>query len=101
MKTVIHLVIIISIILTLAPAVLADEDHIDARRLSEAGEILAFEEIIRNIRRDYPGTIIEVELEWINEQIVYEIEILNKQGYVNKIYLDARTADVLDIENDH
>ena len=42
---------------------LADDDHIEARRLLDAGEILPLESILKNVREKFPGKILEVKLE--------------------------------------
>ena len=80
--------------------VLADNDHDEARRLHESGEILPLELILQNVRRTHPGKVLEVELEREDGRIVYELEILGKDGIVKEIYLDARTGELLSDRED-
>ncbi len=77
------------------PMVLADDDHIEARRLSDSGEILPLEVLLKNVRQAHPGKLLEVELDKKDDRIVYEVEILGKDGVVREIYIDARTGNLL------
>lgn len=74
---------------------MADDDHVEAKRLLDSGEILSLEVILKNVRQIYPGKILEVELEKEDEQIVYEIEILDGNGVIKEIYIDAKTGKLL------
>ncbi len=71
----------------------ADYDHNEIKRLRDAGEILPLETIIDNYReRHRGGRIIEVELEFVENRYVYEIEILDDDGTVQELEYDARTG---------
>ena len=74
---------------------LADDDHIEAKRLLDAGEILPLEVILKNVRQVHPGRILEVELDKEDGRIVYEVEILGKDGVVKEVYINALTGEVL------
>lgn len=95
-----------SFILTLIVAlgystyVSADDDYIEARQLHDAGKILPLESILERLRKNNPGKILEIELEKENGKIVYEIEILDKNGFVKEIYINAETGDILKIKED-
>ena len=78
----------------------ADDDYSEARQLRESGEILPLEVILKKLRLIHPGKILEVELEKEHGKIVYEIEILGKDGVVREIYMDARSGDLLSSEKD-
>lgn len=73
----------------------ADDDHIEARRLLDAGEIMPLESILKNVREKFPGNILEVKLESKNRDIVYEVEVLGDDGVVKEVYIDARSGEVL------
>jgi uncharacterized membrane protein YkoI len=81
-------------------AAAADEDHALARRLHEAGEIRSLEEISARARAAKPGEILETELEQSAGRYLYEVEILDAQGQVWELKLDARSGEVLDMEID-
>jgi len=78
----------------------ADDDHIEARRLLDSGEILPLEVILNNVRQTFPGRILDVELEKEDSHIVYEVEILGEDGVVSEIYINARTGKVLSVKED-
>ena len=82
-------------ILGSSPIVLADDDHIEARRLLDSGEILPLEVILKNVKQTHPGKILEVELDIEDGRIVYEVEILGKDGVVKEVYINAITGEVL------
>lgn len=73
----------------------ADDDHLKARRLHEAGDILAMEQILKQARQRHPGRILEVELEEIGGRLVYEIELVDSKGEVRELFFDARTGEFL------
>jgi uncharacterized membrane protein YkoI len=78
----------------------ADDDHIEARRLLDSGEILPLEVILDNVRQTFPGRILDVELEREAGHIAYEVEILDEEGVVTEVYIDARTGKVLSVKED-
>ncbi len=76
------------------------DTHDEARSLRDQGEILALETILERARKDYPGKVIEVELESEHGSYLYEIEILDKQGRVWELEYDARTGELVKQEQD-
>ncbi len=78
----------------------ASKDHDKARILREAGEILPLEDILRELAKEYPGKVLEVELEREKGRIVYELEVLNNAGEVHKFYIDAKTGKLLKVKRD-
>jgi uncharacterized membrane protein YkoI len=73
----------------------ADYDHNEIKRLRDAGEILSLETIIDNYRKRHRGgRIIEVELEFVEDRYVYELEILDDDGTVQELEYDARTGEL-------
>jgi len=78
----------------------ADDDYIEAKRLRESGEIMPLEEILKNVRRTYPGRILEVELENEKGRVIYELEILGDDSIVREIYIDAKSGKLLSVEED-
>lgn len=82
--------------LAVPPGLLADDrDHDRARKALEAGEILPLRTIID---RDYPGQILEVELERDDGQWIYEVKLVRDKGSVIKLKLDARDGTLLGIK---
>ena len=85
--------------LTLSPHLLAGgSDHDRARQAMEAGEILHLRTILERVERDYPGQIIEVELERDDGMWLYEIKLLRENGALVKLKLDAGDGTLLGIK---
>ena len=84
-------------------AVCADEphDHDRARRALEAGEIMPLSRILDRVERDYPGRVLEVELDRDDERWLYEIKLLQDGGRVLKLKIDARDASLLEPKGRH
>lgn len=76
-------------------------DHDRARQALEAGEILPLRAILEKIEREYPGKIMEVELEQKGERWIYEIKLLRTGGALVKLKVDGRTGDILDTAERH
>jgi len=76
-------------------AALAEDDHIEARRLLDAGEILPLEVILKKVRQTFAGKILDLKLENDDHAIVYEVELLGKDGIVREVHIDAKTGKIL------
>jgi uncharacterized membrane protein YkoI len=85
-------------VLFLCGGAVADDGQMQARRLVSEGRILALEEILTNIRQFRPGQILEVEFEEKHDRMIYEIEILDTQGTVWELKVDAVTGELLEQE---
>lgn len=81
--------------LLLATPGFSDEDHKEARRLKELGEILPLEQILESAKIEQPGRVISVEMEDEDGRHVYEVEILDKSGEVWELYFDAATGKLV------
>jgi uncharacterized membrane protein YkoI len=66
-----------------------------ARALVEQGEILPLTEIIPHVRAAQPGRIVEVELKYKRDAWLYELEVLDHQGQLWELLVDARSGEVL------
>jgi len=73
----------------------ADDDHIQARRLVEAGLIQPLEAIIESVKKHHTGRILEVAFDQENGHYIYEIELLDSAGVVRKMELDAVTRELI------
>lgn len=74
----------------------ADEpaDHERARRALEAGEVMPLRTVLEQVERDYPGEVLEVELDREDGAWVYEIKLIRRGGDVLKLELDARDGSL-------
>lgn len=84
----------------LAPLAHADDDK-RIRQLQRSGEILSLEQILDKARRVKPGRIVDIDLDRENGRYVYEIELLQSSGKVWEMEFDARTGELLDLEQDN
>lgn len=71
----------------------ADSDHEQARRAVQAGEILPLPQILERVARRYPGQVLEVELERKGDRWVYELKVLQSDGRLIKMDIDARSGE--------
>lgn len=76
------------------------DDHDEAYELLRSGEILPLEKILEITREQVQGRILEVELEHEDELLIYELEVLDKQGIVWEIKVDATTGTIIEKEQD-
>jgi uncharacterized membrane protein YkoI len=77
---------------------MAGESHDTARKLREAGAILPLEDILSRARAVRAGEILETELERKKGHYIYEVEILDGQGRVWELKLDAKSGDLVELE---
>lgn len=78
----------------------AEESAETARRLSESGEILPLETILRAAKTHKNGKVLETELERRKNRYIYEVEILDENSQVWEIKLDAKTGKLIKLERD-
>lgn len=77
----------------------AGSDHDRARQATEAGEILPLRTILERVQRDYPGQVLDVELDRSDNhgpaRWIYKIKLLQGGGALVKLKVDARTGAVI------
>ncbi len=73
-------------------------DHDRARQALAAGEVLPLRTILDRVEREYPGQVLEVELERDGGRWVYEIRTLRSGGALVKLKVDARDGSVLGVK---
>lgn len=74
------------------------DDHDRARAAVQAGEVMPLAALLEGLKRSHPGEVLEVELEREDGRWVYEIKLLQPDGQLLKLELDARTAQVLELK---
>lgn len=70
-------------------------DHDRARQAVEAGEVLPLRAILERVERDYPGQVMEVELEHREDRWIYEITVLRTGGALVRLKVDGRDGKLL------
>src|SRR5262245_25340819 len=71
-----------------------------ARDLTQRGEILPLERVLEKTTAEYPGRVIEIELEQEHGRYIYEFEIVDSEGRVWELEVDAATGAVLEREQE-
>lgn len=95
-----RLLLLIGAMVFCANQAAAEDDHELAKRLSDSGQILALEEIVKHARSAKSGELLETDLEYKKGRYIYEVEILDKAGQVWEIMLDAANGRLLEMERD-
>jgi len=72
------------------------DDHERARAAVASGEVLPLPVVLERLRRTHPGQVLELELERQDARWIYEIKLLQANGQLLKVKLDARTAQLLE-----
>lgn len=106
MKTkLLSLLLITAFALASGPSVADDDDDYRQRDSIDAavrkGEILQLSEILRRLKPQINGKILEIEFEDSKHNPVYEIYVLAPSGRRLEYEIDARTARILKMEDDH
>jgi len=81
--------------LAAGPALARDGDHDRARQAVQSGEALPLRTILDKVAAEFPGEMIEAELEDEDGRLAYEIKLITPDGNVLKVYYDARDGRVL------
>ncbi|MDH6260468.1 putative membrane protein YkoI [Bradyrhizobium sp. BR13661] len=69
-------------------------DHDDARRAVAAGEIRTLVEILNVVKGKLPGEVVGVKLEREAGAWMYEFRLVDENGRLFVIHVDARTGEV-------
>lgn len=88
-------------VMFISPLAVADDDEREAlRRLVERGEVVPLMSLISRIQDEYRGEIIEVELEYDDDddELIYEIDLLTPAGNKIEFEFDARTGEQIKVE---
>lgn len=85
--------------LTLPAARASDtRDHERARAAVQAGQVLPLPTLLERLQRTHPGQVLELELERDDGRWVYELKLLQANGQLLKLEVDAATGQVLQVK---
>jgi len=70
-------------------------EHSQAKELREEGKILPLQEILKKVSEKYPGQVIETELEHRSGRYFYELEVVDDNGKVTEIEMDAGSGEFI------
>jgi uncharacterized membrane protein YkoI len=68
--------------------------HDEVRHAVERGEIRSLAEILAAIRDSLPGEVAGVEIERESGRWVYEFRVIDTQGRLFEVYVDARSGRI-------
>lgn len=99
-----YLAILAALLATACPVAADSDDARDqalARKALEEGRIRPLSEITELVKPKLPGTMLGVELDVEdNGTIVYEFDIIDPDGKLKEVDVDAATGAILSIEDD-
>lgn len=91
-------------VIALAPMPTHADDNdkaMDRLRAAVArGEVLSLSTLQERLSKAFPGQIVGVEVEEKKGRFIYEFKVLQSNGRLLEIEMDAATAEVLEVEND-
>lgn len=73
----------------------ADSDQDRALAAVQAGQVLPLKTLLERLERDHPGQLLEVELEDDDGLLIYEVKLLQADGRLVKLKVDAASGEVL------
>lgn len=73
-----------------------DDDHEQARAALQQHKALPLAQILDRIRPKLSGRIVGIEFEQEDGRYFYEIKTLTPDGRIQEIYVDARTAQIVE-----
>lgn len=106
------LVSLLLIVVMAAAAVARDDDDDDGdgrrershhrqdqmREAVERGDIKPLAEVLRIVQPKLRGEIAGVEIEYKSGRWIYEFRVLDRNGSILDVHVDAATAEIIDIE---
>lgn len=69
-------------------------DHERAREAVVSGQILPLRTVLERLEREQSGQVLEIELESENERWIYEVKLLQPDGQLQRLEVDAGTGEV-------
>lgn len=74
-----------------------DQDELrrdEVRQAVEAGDIRSLADILKAIRGKLPGEVTGVEIEHEKDRWRYELRVVDGQGRLFEVYVDARSGEI-------
>ena len=66
----------------------------EVRRAVESGEIHSLADILNTLRGKLPGEVAGVEIERKGDRWRYEFRVVDSQGRLFEVYVDARSGEI-------
>ena len=75
-----------------------ESDHELARQALQAGKVLPLRTVLDQVERQYQGQVLKVEFEHDDGRYIYEIRLLQADGRMAKLKVDAVDGKLLSIK---
>lgn len=75
-------------------------DYELAREAVARGEILPLATVLDKVQKSYSGRVIDVELEFDDEGVEYELELATNDGRILSVDVNAVTGDIVSVDED-
>ena len=76
----------------------ADSEQDRARAAVDAGEVKPLNQILRSVRQQYKGQVLDSQLFDQGGRWVYRVRLLTKDGKVLDIGVDGKSGRILDVQ---
>jgi uncharacterized membrane protein YkoI len=70
-----------------------------ARQAVSRGEALPLHEVRAHLQRVTPGKVVATQYEFEFERWVYEFKIVDPQGQLRKVHIDARSGELVQVSD--
>ncbi len=74
-----------------------EEEHSRARKARNSGNARPLGEVLANVKSRYPGEVVSVSLKK-GARLVYRVKLINRQGRLLRISVDAATASIIGVD---
>ena len=64
------------------------------------GEILPLAEVLRRLQTSHPGRVVEVELEYSDQRLTYEVELVTTDGRLIEVDMNAATGEIVKLDEE-
>ena len=103
MRTLTICIVVTSLLLSMASLSRADDDDVDMDEVLKSvrsGAAMPLAAIRRRISDRIDGEIVRIEVKREHGHLVYEVRVLNADGKLVEVEVDAASGRILEIENE-
>lgn len=76
----------------------ADSEQDRAREAVESGQVKPLKQILKAVRKDYKGEVLDAKLLERGGGWIYRIKVLSKDGQVFDIGVDGQSGQIVDVQ---
>lgn len=84
-------------LLAAAPA-RADSDQDRAREAVQSGQVKPLNQILKAVRKQYKGEVLDAQLLDLGGTWIYRVRILTKDGQVLDVGVDGQSGQIIDVQ---